>query len=29
MSSIDKRLEQSGPLDPACFSLKEANQRLA
>lgn len=29
MSSIDKRLEQYGPLDPACFSLKDANQRLA
>lgn len=29
MSSIDKRLEQYGPLDPECFSLKDANQRLA
>ena len=29
MINIDKRLEQYGPLDPACFSLKDANQRLA
>ena len=29
ISSIDKRLEQYGPLDPGCFSLKDANQRLA
>jgi hypothetical protein len=29
MSSIDKRLEQYGPLDPECFSLRDANQRLA
>jgi len=28
MSSIDKRLEQYGPLDPESFSLKHANQRL-
>jgi hypothetical protein len=28
MSSIDKRLEQYGPLDPECFSLEHANQRL-
>ncbi len=28
-NSIDKRLEQYGPLDPDRFSLKEANQRLA
>lgn len=27
--SIDKRLEQYGPLDPERFSLKEANERLA
>ncbi len=29
MTSIDKRLEHYGPLDPECFSLKDANQRLA
>jgi hypothetical protein len=29
MCSIDKRLEQYGPLDPHCFNLKQANQRLA
>jgi len=29
MTSIDRRLEQYGPLEPECFSLKEANQRLA
>lgn len=29
MNSIDKRLEQYGPVDPECFSLKDANQRLA
>jgi hypothetical protein len=29
MTSIDKRLEQYGPLDPGCFSIKDANQRLA
>jgi hypothetical protein len=29
MSSIDKRLEQYGPLDPESFSLRDANQRLA
>jgi hypothetical protein len=29
MTSIDKRLEQYGPLDPECFSLKDVNQRLA
>ena len=28
-NSIDKRLEQCGPLDPERFSLKEANERLA
>jgi hypothetical protein len=28
-NSIDKRLEQYGPLDPERFSLKEANERLA
>jgi len=27
--SIDQRLEESGPLEPNRFSLKEANQRLA
>lgn len=29
MHSIDKRLEQYGPLDPEFFSLRDANQRLA
>lgn len=29
ITSIDRRLEQYGPLDPECFSLKDANQRLA
>jgi hypothetical protein len=29
MNSIDKRLEQYGPLAPEYFSLKDANQRLA
>jgi hypothetical protein len=29
LQSIDQRLEQSGPLEPNRFSLKEANQRLA
>jgi hypothetical protein len=29
MCSIDKRLEQYGPLDPERFNLKDANQRLA
>jgi hypothetical protein len=29
MTSIDKRLEQFGPLDPGCFSIRDANQRLA
>lgn len=29
MTSIDKRLEHYGPLDPECFSLKDANQRLS
>ncbi len=29
MTSIDKRIEHYGPLDPECFSLKDANQRLA
>jgi hypothetical protein len=29
MRSIDHRLEESGPLEPNRFSLKEANQRLA
>lgn len=29
MQSIDRRLENFGPLDPSRFSLKEANQRLA
>ena len=28
-NSIDKRLNQYGPLDPERFSLKEANERLA
>ena len=28
-NSIDKRLEQYGPLDPNRFTLKDANQRLA
>jgi len=28
-ASIDQRLEQYGPLKPECFSLQEANQRLA
>jgi hypothetical protein len=27
--SIDRRLEQYGPLDPARFSLQDVNQRLA
>ena len=27
--SLDRRLEQSGRLEPERFSLKEANQRLA
>ena len=26
--SLDRRLEQSGPLQPERFSLREANQRL-
>jgi hypothetical protein len=29
MRSIDRRLEEYGPLDPNRVSLKEANQRLA
>ena len=29
LTSIDKRLEQYGPINPECFSLKDANQRLA
>jgi hypothetical protein len=29
MTSVDKRLEQFGPPDPGCFSIKDANQRLA
>src|SRR6516225_3233684 len=29
LRSIDQRLEESGPLEPNRFSLKEANQRLA
>jgi Plasmid pRiA4b ORF-3-like protein len=29
LRSIDRRLEQYGPLEPNRFSLKEANQRLA
>jgi hypothetical protein len=29
MRSIDRRLEEYGPLEPHRFSLKEANQRLA
>ena len=29
LRSIDQRLEESGPLGPNRFSLKEANQRLA
>ena len=29
MTSIDKRLEQFGPLDPGCFSIRDTNQRLA
>ena len=29
MTSIDKRLGHYGPLDPECFSLKDANQRLS
>jgi hypothetical protein len=29
LKSIDQRLEEYGPLEPNCFSLKEANQRLA
>ena len=28
-NSIDKRLNQYGPLDPERFSLKEANERLS
>ena len=27
--SVDRRLKQYGPLDPAPFSLQEANERLA
>ena len=27
--SIDRRLQEYGPLNPHCFSLQEANQRLA
>lgn len=26
---IDSRLDQYGPLDPSCFNLQQANQRLA
>src|SRR4051794_11743515 len=29
VTSIGKRLEHYGPLDPECFSLKDVNQRLA
>ena len=29
LQSIDRRLEEYGPLEPNRFSLKEANQRLA
>jgi hypothetical protein len=29
LRSIDRRLEEYGPLEPNRFSLKEANQRLA
>jgi Plasmid pRiA4b ORF-3-like protein len=29
LRSIDQRLEEYGPLEPNCFSLKEANQHLA
>ncbi|MGH9344248.1 MAG: hypothetical protein ACRD19_10855, partial [Terriglobia bacterium] len=29
MRSIDRRLEEYGPLEPNRFSLKEADQRLA
>jgi Plasmid pRiA4b ORF-3-like protein len=29
LQSIDRRLEQFGPLEPARFSLQEVNQRLA
>jgi hypothetical protein len=29
LRSIDRRLEEYGPLEPHRFSLKEANQRLA
>ena len=27
--NVEERLERSGPLTPACFSLKETNERLA
>ena len=27
--SIDRRLQEYGPLEPECFSLEEANNRLA
>ena len=29
LQSIDQRLEESGPLEPECFSLVKTNERLA